>query len=213
MTYKWNFNKSKKRRLEHTFDSTDPEDDMYIETIDNHLYFYSSFNTKNCFELVKHLHKLDKKIQEKIKKNNKKKKPEKLEEEDIVIHLHIHSGGGDLYGAFAVIDKIRILKTPVYSYINGIAASAATLLSVVCKKRFIYRNSYMLIHQLSSCFWGTFAEIDDEYKNNCEFMRVIKNIYKEHTRIHGNSLDKLLKHDLWWNSKICLENGLVDKIL
>lgn len=71
----------------------------------------------------------------------------------------------------------------------------------------------MLIHQLSSCFSGKYNEIVDDMENNESLMSNIKQIYKEHTHIHGNALDKILKRDIWWNAKKCLECGLADEII
>jgi ATP-dependent protease ClpP protease subunit len=205
---------NKRRRLnDHSYVSViasppqlddDKDSDEIVEVIDNNIYFYSDVTTKTCFSLIKSLRKLDVQLQLTELKNNVT---------DTHINLHIHSYGGDLFGAFAVIDKILTMDTPVHSYINGIAASAATIISIVCKKRFMYRHSYMLIHELSSCFWGKFHEMEDEYENNKSFMLNIKNIYKEHTNLKGNKLEKILKRDIWWDAKVCLENGLIDKII
>ena len=175
---------------------------MNIETLDNNIYYYCEVNTKSAFTLVKELHKLDRKIKKKKKKT-----------EDDVIHLHIHSEGGCVFSCFTIIDKIRSIETPVYSYINGMAASSATMISIVCTKRFMYRNGYMLIHQLSTGYEGKYNELVDDMENNGSLMNNIKQIYKEHTNIHGNSLDKILKRDMWWNANKCLECGLVDEIL
>lgn len=199
----------KKRKLNNMISintKSDPSDDdnEIIEVIDNNIYFYSEVTTKSSFTLIKELKKLDMDLQTNKLRNNL---------ENVHINLHIHSYGGDLYGAFAVIDIIRTLKTPIHSYIEGIAASAATIISVVCEKRYIYKNAYMLIHQLSSSMWGKFTDLEDEFTNCQEFMKVIKNIYKTHTNVNKRKLDNILKHDLWWNANICLENGLVDKIL
>jgi ATP-dependent protease ClpP protease subunit len=112
--------------------------------------------------------------------------------------------------------KLKIEKIPIYlhmcSFGGSIFASASTLISVVCTKRFIRPNSYMLIHQLSSGFWGKFQEIEDEIKNLNEIMDKLKDIYKEHTNIPKKELNELLKHDLWLNSDKCLKYGLVDEI-
>lgn len=200
----------KKRKLNmvsHNTNITNEEDEdknEIVETIDNNIYFYSDVTTKSCFLLIKELKKLDMKLQTEKLRNNL---------ENVHIKLHIHSYGGDLYGAFAVIDIIRTLKTPVHSYIEGIAASAATVISVVCEKRYIYKNSYMLIHQLSSGMWGKFADLQDEFTNCQEFMKVIKDVYKKYTKVNKRKLDDILRHDLWWNAKLCLENSLVDEIL
>ena len=111
-----------------------------------------------------------------------------------------------------MIDTIKSLKIPVVSIIEGAAASAATLISVVCDYRIIYKTSYMLIHQLSSAYWGKMEDMEEEMVNLKELMRKIKEIYKSHTQIPDGDLDEILKHDLWWNADICLEKGLVDEV-
>ena len=80
----------------------------------------------------------------------------------------------------------------------------------------INKNSFMLIHQLSSGFWGKMSEIEDEYKNLQTITNIIKNIYNENCNLPktGNySLTNILKHDLWLPSKKCLDLGLVDIII
>ena len=44
-------------------------------------------------------------------------------------------------------------------------------------------------------------------------MKKIKNIYEEYTLIPKRKLNEILKHDLWWDAKTCLEYGLVDEIV
>lgn len=178
--------------------------DGRVEVIDNNIYFYTDVSTSSCFQLIKALRKLDIECQEKAIRENL---------ENIHINLHIHSYGGDLFAGFAVIDVIRTMKTPVYSYVEGMAASAATIISVVCDRRYVYKYSYMLIHQLSGGMWGKFQEMEDDFKSSKDLMNDIKNIYVQHTNLKKRELKDILKHDLWWNSSKCLENGLVDEVL
>ena len=131
---------------------------------------------------------------------------------DLNIYLHINSFGGSVFSAFSVIDTIQNMKVPVVSIIEGAAASAATLISVMCDYRIIYKTSYMLIHQLSSGSWGKMNELEEEMENLKELMNSIKKIYKENTNIPRGELNEILKHDLWWNADICLAKGLVDEI-
>ena len=107
-----------------------------------------------------------------------------------------------------IIDTITNNKVPIYSIIEGSAASAGTLISVVAKKRFISKNAFMLIHQLSSVCWGKMSEIEDEFENLQELTEKIKNIYSENTKIPKKELNKLLQHDLWLNSSKSLKYGL-----
>ena len=44
-------------------------------------------------------------------------------------------------------------------------------------------------------------------------MATIKSIYKQYTKLPMKKLDEILKHDLWFDSKTCLDYGLVDEII
>jgi len=130
------------------------------------------------------------------------------------IELHIHSDGGSLFSGFAAADTIRSLKTPVHTYVEGAAASAATLMSICGKKRFISRSSLMLIHQLSALMVeGTHEQFRDEFTNQELLMQKIKDIYRSHTKLDEDTLEDLLKHDLWLGAERCLELGLVDQVV
>ena len=63
-----------------------------------------------------------------------------LQDSNEPIKLHIQSLGGELLPTFNVIDTIEKSKAPVYSYIEGYAASAASLISVACHKKFMNKH-------------------------------------------------------------------------
>ena len=132
---------------------------------------------------------------------------------DTYIYIHINSFGGSVFAAMSTIDTIINCPIPVVTIIEGAAASAATLISVVADHRIITRNSFMLIHQLSSMTWGKMEDLEEEMGNLRKLMNRIKKIYTDKTQLKGSELDEILKHDIWWESKKCLEVGLVDKII
>jgi ATP-dependent protease ClpP protease subunit len=111
------------------------------------------------------------------------------------------------------MDTILRCKVPVYTYVDGFAASAATFLTIVGNKRFISRHSYMLIHQLTSNFWGKYSEFQDAKQNLDLMMDTIKNVYKKYTKVPVRKLNEILKHDLMWDAETCLKYGLVDEII
>jgi ATP-dependent protease ClpP protease subunit len=198
---KTNESDNKKQKKDYT---AGLNESISIETFKNHIYFYSGVSTKSCLKLNIEL----KKIAQSIIDDGKN-----LLNKDKYIYLHINSFGGSVFAAFSTIDTIINLKVPVVSIIEGAAASAATMISVMCNYRIIYPNSYMLIHQLSSISWGKMDEMEDEMCNLKELMKRIKMIYKKKTKINNDDLSEILKHDLWWDAKKCLSVGLVDKIL
>ena len=129
------------------------------------------------------------------------------------IYLHINSYGGSVFAGFSSVDYIINSEVPVVSVIEGCAASAATIMSVVASHRQINKHAYMLIHQLSSGMWGKYHEQKDAIENNDRLMKMIIDIYAEHTKIPKKELNNLLKHDLWWDADTCLKYGLVDEII
>ena len=114
---------------------------------------------------------------------------------------------------FYIVDLIDGLETDVHTYVDGYAASAASLISVSGKKRFMTKNSLMLIHQLSSGKEGKLDELDDEMKNLNLFMKMAKDIYISKTKINPEKLNSMLRHDIWLTSDECKNLGLIDDII
>ena len=186
----------------------DKQQDKLIYIKDNHLYFHTDVSEESVDEIKKLMRLYWDKFN-KISNSNSciefKPKP---------LYIHIFSPGGCAYSGFSLYDFIIEYKKkiPVYTVVEGRAASAATFISVAGTKRFITPNSYILIHQLSTFFGGNFEQIQDEFQNSKKCMDKIINIYKLHTKINKKKLSEILKHDLNWDSNECLANGLVDEI-
>ena len=175
-----------------------------VRSANNNIYFYGAVSESSTLQLKTKLEELDLHLQT-IAIHYKIDAPP--------IHLHIQSYGGSLLHTFYIMDVIKLLKTPVYTYVDGFAASAATLMSVCGKRRFMTESSVMLVHQLSSGASGKFEEIKNEYSNLVEFMEIIKKTYLNYGNISSDNLDALLKQDLWLNSAKSLEYGFVDEII
>jgi ATP-dependent protease ClpP protease subunit len=175
-----------------------------VKSANNNIYFYGAVSESSTLQLKTKLEELDLHSQLTAIHYKIEAPP---------IHLHIQSYGGSLLHTFYIMDLIKTLKTPVYTYIDGFAASAATLMSVCGKRRFMTESSVMLVHQLSSGASGKFEEIKNEYSNLVEFMEIIKKTYLNNSNISSQHLDDLLKQDLWLNSKKSLEYGFIDEII
>lgn len=175
-----------------------------IRVYENNVFFYSDVSEQSALELNHIFIELDNKLQAMKSLFNDGNTPR--------INLHINSYGGSIFAALAIIDAIRNLRSDVYTYIDGSAASAATLISVAGAKRFIGKNSMMMIHELSTGGYGKFSELEDQAENNKRLMKSIKSIYKEYTKIPMSKIDEILKHDIWFDANTCLEYGLVDVV-
>jgi ATP-dependent protease ClpP protease subunit len=175
-------------------------DDSRVSAEHNKIYFYSGVTRQDNLALNKLLHSTGHKlanIQQVYKLNEAPK-----------VQLHINSYGGSVFAGFSSVDYIRNCPVPVVSVIDGCAASAATIMSVVAEERLMHEHAFMLIHQLSSGMWGKFEAMKDDMKNNELLMKKIIGIYEEHTKIPKVKIKDILKRDLWWDAKTCLKYGL-----
>lgn len=131
------------------------------------------------------------------------------------INLYIQSPGGALLPTLAVVDEIRTLEIPVHTYIRGYAASAATLLSVIGSKRYMYNHSLMMIHgvKLNGYESNSLTDVKDLNDNVNLFMETIKNIYLENSNITEEQLEKFFLRDKWISARDALSYGLIDEII
>ena len=178
--------------------------EKHIAVHENKIYYYAGVNRESASELNKKIGELESKS---LTLGNN------LDIDPPTLKLLINSGGGSITAGISSMDTILRGKVPIYTYIDGFCASAATFLSVVGVKRYMSRNSYMLIHQLSTNFWGKYSEFEDEKQNLDLMMKTIKRVYKEYTKVPMGKLDEILKHDLLWDAEKCLKYGLIDEII
>ena len=194
---------SKLNVKQYILEDEDADCDDCIKVIDNHIYFYSDVSTKSILELTQIIKKLTKDLLVLNVQYNT----------DVEIWLHINSGGGDVFAILSCIHLIENNKININTIVEGQACSAATILSMIGKTRQITENSYMLIHNISSGFWGKMHEFEDEIKNLKLLTKDIRKMYTKYTYIKTKQLDQLLKKDLLLHAKICLSYGLVDEII
>ena len=178
-----------------------------IEVEENRIYIYSEVGHHEALELNRLIRRLDVEM---------KYLSDRLDSGKIPIHLHINSPGGSIFSGLSLVDTIERCSVPVHTYVDGSAASAATLIS--CSgtkgKRFISKNSFMLIHQPYMEWAGKRDEFLDEIENQEKIFKKIKELYMKNCKFKSNKeLTKLLDRELWLNSERAIELGLVDRII
>lgn len=124
------------------------------------------------------------------------------------ITLHLMSPGGDLYSGLAAMDFIKNMRSHVTTIAEGCVASAASLIFLAGDTRIVRRNAYVLIHQISSDFWGKFEDLKDEMRQSEKLMRRLKRIYLRETNLPEKKLDRLMKRDVYLSHSKCEKYGL-----
>ena len=131
------------------------------------------------------------------------------------VTIHLNSGGGDCFAALAIYNTLKNYSGKVNVSIEGLCASAATIIACGGSKITIAANSLMMIHNPSVGLSGYFDEIDiDKVKNSLSAVKsTLIQTYQTRTGKSESELDKLLSAETWFTAAEAIENGFADEIL
>jgi len=193
----------KRKRLDTDDESEEDDDDQKLVTVSgSNVYFYAEVNKRTILYLNE---KLDEATVNAVKYRSPITPPK--------IFLYIHSAGGDAFVGLSAMTHISNRPIPVVTIADGFVASAASLLLLSVKERYIMPNTHILIHQLRTGFWGKYDELLDEVTNSKLLMNDIINVYKNETRIPHRKLSELLKQEINLSTEQCINFGLVKDTL
>jgi len=176
-----------------------------IVAVNNKIYFNEDINVHTILELTKMLKTIELELLQ---------TKQELDLEEIPkIFLYIHSNGGDAYAGFSIMNTLENMKVPIVTIVNGLVASAATLMLLGGTERHMLKNSNILIHQIRGGVWGKYDDLQDELKNSAQMMKDLEKLYTSKTSIPLTFLKRIIKRELNLTPDMCLEYGIVDKII
>ena len=181
------------------------------------IYFSDSINYRTMTALIVMLREMetemleDMRVAEEAAKKSKSKYSTVLVEA-VPITLYLTTRGGLVHAAFSAVDTIRALKIPVHTVITGYCASAGTLLSLAGVKKSMTPNSFMMIHEIRSGFWGKYSDARVDHENITKLMDHVIAYYVSRTKLTKERLVEMLRHDTDLNGVEALEYGLIDVV-
>lgn len=132
-----------------------------------------------------------------------------------VINLFITSTGGDMAGAFALINVIRGSRIPVRTIALGEASSAALCVLMSGHQRVVTPYASLMSHQFLSGAEGSFDDLDNMATAFREFHKKMLQLYVECTGLDAKFIKKklLTSIDHHFGPDKALEYNMVDAIL
>lgn len=128
---------------------------------------------------------------------------------DPIMHLHINSYGGNLSDGMFMYDYIKNNKYKIYTHIDGMAASAASIIFMAGTKRYMTENSRILIHQLSHGGWDRYSFLQDSLESNKKYMQHLYDLYEQQiTNMSRQQIIELMKHDLFLTKNEAVKYGM-----
>lgn len=130
------------------------------------------------------------------------------------VDIHINSAGGEVYAAVAIYNKIKSFTGNVTTIIDGIAASAASVVAMAGKTVKISTGALFMIHN-PSCFLFDYMNIDDLKKaeNVLEATtNAIAGIYSRKTGKSEDEIRDLMAAETWMTDQEAVDFGFADEI-
>lgn len=136
------------------------------------------------------------------------------EDKDAPIEFYINSPGGSVSAGLALYDVIHTINAPVNTTCVGLAASmGAVLLAGGTGTRASLPHSRIMIHQVSSGFRGTAADINIQAKETNKLYDQLLEILSKHTKQTVQKLKKDCDRDYYMSASDAKDYGLIDVVI
>lgn len=130
------------------------------------------------------------------------------------INLHINSPGGSVFAAVAIANTLKNHKAKIIAFIDGLAASAATIITSACDVVKMPKNALFMIHNPLTWAYGDKQELEktgillDKVKDSIleTYLAKAKDKTKE-------ELSALMDEEKWFNAEEAKEFGFIDEIV
>lgn len=128
------------------------------------------------------------------------------------INLHIHSPGGDVFDGIAIYNLLKNHPANVTVYIDGLAASMASVIAMAGNEVIMPENAMMMIHKP----WGIQGGDAEDMRKYADLLDKVENTlipaYATKTGKTPEELAEMLSAETWLNGKECVEQGFADKL-
>lgn len=128
------------------------------------------------------------------------------------INLHIHSPGGDVFDGIAIYNLLKNHPANVTVFIDGLAASMASVIAMAGNEVIMPENAMMMIHKP----WGIQGGDAEDMRKYADLLDKVENTlipaYATKTGKTPEELAEMLSAETWLNGKECVEQGFADKL-
>ena len=132
------------------------------------------------------------------------------------IHFYINSPGGVVSSGMAIYDTMQYIKSPVYTYVMGQAASMGSLLAQAGDPghRYMLPHARHMIHQPSGGASGQATDIQIHAEEIIKLKKELTEIYVKHNSKEKtfDDLSNDMERDKFITASEALEYGLIDEI-
>lgn len=128
------------------------------------------------------------------------------------IDIHINSGGGDVFAGYTIYNLLKRHGAKKTVYVDGLAASIASLIAMAGDKVVMPTNSMIMIH---NAWTAAVGNRDDLRKMADELEKVdtmLVNTFVSRTGLEADEIAQMMSNETWMTAEEAVEKGFADEI-
>lgn len=128
------------------------------------------------------------------------------------LDIHINSGGGDVFAGFTIYNILARHKAHKTVYIDGLAASIASLIAMAGDEIKMPANSMMMIHNAWAAIAGNAQELRDMADELEKVDGLLRNTYVSKTGLDEAEIADMMANETWFTAEEALEKGFATEV-
>ena len=129
------------------------------------------------------------------------------------IAVWLNSPGGDVFAASQIYTMLKEYEGKVTVKIDGIAASAASVIAMAGDEIVMSQVAMMMIHNPATVIFGEAADLQSGIKMLSEVKESIVNAYEARTGLPRAKISNMMDAETWFSAQKAVELGFADQIL
>ena len=129
-----------------------------------------------------------------------------------VIRVRVNSPGGDVFAGQAIYSMLKRCKAEVIGYVDGLAASIASLVLMACDKVIMPKNAMLMIHKPWTATAGNANDMAKTIETLNKVEEAMLTAYVDKTGLTEDEIKELLAAETWLTASDALNKGFADEI-
>lgn len=135
-----------------------------------------------------------------------------LNDADGDVEVDIASGGGSVFAASEIYTMLKAYSGKVVVNIQGLAASAASVIAMAGDEVNMSPTSQMMIHKASTISMGNADDLDHDSKMLDVTDQSIVNAYENKTGLKRDDILQMMAKETWMTAQDAVDKGFADNV-
>ena len=126
--------------------------------------------------------------------------------------MRVNSPGGSVFDGTTIYNALRQHKSKVIAYVDGLAASIASVIVMAADEIVMGEGSYMMIHEPWSIAIGNYKDMHKEGDLLEKVGGSIADTYMNRSNKEEAEILDLMEAETWFTAEEAVENGFADRV-